>query len=68
MTKLTVQKIKNLNALVIKQKDGKYFLATTDSIVISIDSLSNLLLFLVQNGYVDRKVLEIILQDTEDSR
>jgi hypothetical protein len=66
MTRLTVQKIRNLNTLVIKQTEGRFFIATADSIIISVDSLANLLHFMVQNGLVSRKVLEVILQDTEN--
>jgi hypothetical protein len=66
MTKLTVQRIKNLNTLVIKQTEGRFFIATPDSIIISVDSLASLLHFMVQNGLISRKVLEVILQDTED--
>jgi hypothetical protein len=66
MTRLTVQKIRNLNTLVIKQTEGRFFIATADSIIISVDSLANLLHFMVQNGLVNRKVLEVILQDTEN--
>lgn len=68
MTKITVQKIKNLNTLVIKQKEGRFFISTDDSIIISIDSFAFLLKFLVLNNYVSKKVLETILQEVDDAR
>ena len=67
MSKITVQKIKNLNTLVIKQQEGRFFISTDDSIIISIDSFSFLLKFLVQSGYLSKKVLESILQEVNDA-
>jgi len=67
MSKITVQKIKNLNTLVIKQLEGRFFISTDDSIIISIDSFSFLLKFLVQSGYLSKKVLESILQEVNDA-
>ena len=68
MAKITVQKIKQLNTLVIRQKEGRFFYSSEDSIIISIDFLSFLLKFLVQNDYVSKKVLETILQEVEVER
>jgi len=63
MTKLTVTKVLK-DTLVIRQFEGKdCFIATVDSIVISIGSLANILHFLVMNEYMSPKVLEGILEE-----
>ena len=67
MSKLTVLKISQENTLVIRQKEGeRFFIATKDSIIISVDTLAFLLKFMVQNDFVSKKVLETILQDIEN--
>lgn len=64
MDKITVQQIKNLNILVIKLVPGsKYFLPTTDSVMISIPNLAALIKYLVKEGYMSKKVLEGILSE-----
>ena len=65
--KLEVTKIKHLNTLVLKQKSGRFFLATDDSIVISVDTFSYILKFLVQNNYISKKILEGILQEVDNN-
>lgn len=68
MAKLVVSKIKHLNTLVIRQiNGGRYFLATDDSIVISVDTLAFILKFMITNGYLSPKVLETILQEANDA-
>jgi hypothetical protein len=68
MTKLTVTKVLK-DTLVIRQYDGKdCFIATVDSIVISIGSLANILQFLVLNEYMSPKVLEGILEEYNSTR
>lgn len=69
MTRLTISKIDQLNTLVIRQTDGRqFFIATDDSIVMSITTLAFILKFLVQNNLMSKKVLEGILQDVENER
>jgi hypothetical protein len=65
MTKLTVTKVLK-DTLVIRQFEGKdCFIATVDSIVISIGSLANILHFLVMNEYLSPKVLDLALFSNE---
>ena len=65
MTRLTVTKISNLNnTLVIRQFDGRdCFIASQDSIIISVSNLASILQFLIMNGYMSHKVLEGILEE-----
>lgn len=65
---LTVTKIPNLNIIVIKQRNGNFFVATRDSFVIDIVGLSFILKFLVMSGMVSPKVLEGILDEYHSSR
>jgi hypothetical protein len=67
VTKITVQKLNKLNTLVIKQQEGRFFIATSDSIIISIPCYVDLLRFLVQNDYVSIKSLEGVIQDVRDT-
>lgn len=61
MTELEILKIKNLNALVIRTKRGRFFTTSPNSIIISIPNLVILLNSLVKFGYISEKVLEGIL-------
>ena len=64
MTKLVVTKLPNLNLIVIKKEDtNRFFLTTSDSLIISIPNLATLLKYLVKNGMLDKKVLEGILSE-----
>ena len=64
MTKLTVTRIPKLNTLVIKQLEGKdFFVASSSVIVMSIQNFSYLLKFLVNNGIISHKILEVILEE-----
>lgn len=64
MNKILVSKIPNLNSIVIKQiGDGHYFMTTSDSIIITVPSLSALIKYLVKHDYVSIKVLEGILSE-----
>lgn len=67
MTTVKVTKLKGLNILIIKQEGGRdFFLSSDNHIAISISSLSFLLKFLIQNGYMSAKVLEGILAELEE--
>ena len=67
-TRVTVTKLPHYNTLVIKQYgDKQFFITSYDSIVISVDSLSFLLKFLVENNYLSHKVLEGILEEFHSS-
>lgn len=46
-----------------KEKDSRFFITTSDSIVISRDALVMLLNFLVKNEYIHAKTLEGILEE-----
>lgn len=64
MTKLIVQPIINLNSLVLKQEGGHdFFIATDNSIIISVPTLSYIISFLVKSGFVDKEVLCGILEE-----
>lgn len=67
-SKLRVFKIPHMNTIVIKQvndgEDGKrFFVATSDSIVIDIFGLSSILKFLLLSGMMSPRVLEGILEE-----
>jgi hypothetical protein len=63
--RIRVKLIPVINTLVIEKLSSKdkFFFTNDRSIAISVSSLSYLLLFLVQNGYVSPKVLEGILEE-----
>lgn len=53
-----------MNTIVIKQSgDMKFFIATSDSIVIDIFGLSSILKFLLLSGMLSPRVLEGILEE-----
>lgn len=64
MSKITVSSIPQLSTLVIKQSDGRdFFIATPDSIIMTISSLTFLLTFLLENGFISPRTLEGILEE-----
>lgn len=68
MAKLTVTKLPN-SVLVIKQTEGyDFFLSSESSLVISVGTLSFIIKFLVDNGFMSPKVLEGILEEHNSSR
>lgn len=57
-------RIPHLNTLVIKQKFGQsFFVAASNSIVISVPTLAFIIKFLVMNNFISPKVLEGILEE-----
>jgi hypothetical protein len=69
MTRLKIFKINNLNTVVIKQLDGRgFFIATPDSIVMSIPSLTFILKFLLINKMISPKIIEGILEEANELR
>jgi hypothetical protein len=60
---IEILKIKNLNVLVIKNKNGRFFLPTGDGFIISIPNLAALLIALIKLGYLSPKVLEGVLSE-----
>lgn len=58
-----VTKLPNLNTLVIKQSEGRFFISAKDSIVIDVPGFSMLLKFLVFNGFISYRILEGILDE-----
>lgn len=66
MGKLYVTKIPNLNLIIVKKLNSKYFVTTKDSFIISIPSLAGLIKYLVKNGYMSEKVLEGILSELKE--
>jgi len=64
MSKMTVTFLKELNTLVIKNEEGRgLFISTSDSLIISIPSLANLLRFLMFKGFISPKVLVGLLEE-----
>lgn len=64
MSSLKMTKIPNLNVLVIKQGIGnEHFVASPNSIVITIDNLSLILRMLINSKCLDHEVLEGILEE-----
>jgi hypothetical protein len=68
-SKLQISRIPTLNVLVIKQEGGRDFFTTTNNgIIISVNQLSNLILFLIKLGFLNPKVLLGILEDVNTSK
>jgi hypothetical protein len=64
MVKLSVSKLIGMNLLVLTQEEeNTFFVGTPNKILISIPTLSYVLKFLIQNGYMSSKVLEGILSE-----
>jgi hypothetical protein len=67
MTRLVVTKLPLLNTLVLRELDGKdYFIAASNSIIITPQSLATILKFLVINNFLDIKVLEGVIQECRE--
>jgi len=61
--KLTVLSLGGADTLVIrKNQNSRFFITTSDSIIIGRDSFITLLNFLVSNGFIHPKVLHGILE------
>jgi hypothetical protein len=65
---LTVTRIPKLNTIVLKQRNGNFFVSTKDSFIIDIQGLSFLIKFLVHNNILSHRVLEGILDEYYSSR
>jgi hypothetical protein len=64
---LRVMKIPNLNCIVIRQDtNNEFFISTKDSIVFGIPTLSFILKFLVANNYINKKLLEGVLEECQE--
>jgi hypothetical protein len=64
MASLKMSRIPRLNTIVIRQdKERAFFIASPTSIVISVDTLSFILKFLLDNEYLDPQVLEGLLEE-----
>jgi hypothetical protein len=64
MAKMTIKYLKPLNTLVIKNEEGRgLFISTSDSLIITIASLANLLRYLLFKGFVSPEVLEGLLEE-----
>jgi len=61
--RLTVTKLPHLNTLVIKQTGRRFFISTSNSIVIDIVGLSFLIKFLIVNKIISHRILEGILDE-----
>ncbi len=66
-TRLTITRLPGRNTLIFKQYGNpEFFIAKFNVFVIEIPTLSFLIKFLVQNGFVSKKVLEGILSEIEE--
>jgi hypothetical protein len=64
MASLKMSRIPKLNTIVIRQDSERaFFIASPTSIVVSVDTLSFIIKFLTDNGYIDHEVLEGILEE-----
>ncbi len=67
MSKLIISRIPNLNVLVIKLTPGsRFFMSTSNSLIISIPNLSTLLKYLVKGDFISIKVLEGIISELKE--
>jgi hypothetical protein len=68
-SKLTVLRIPHMNTIVIRQLgDKKFFVATSDAIVIDMFGLSSILKFLLVSGMMSPRVLEGVLGEYYDAQ
>lgn len=66
-SKLEVTKLPGKHTLILRQKGRPgFFVSSFNVIVIEIPMLSFLIKFLVQNGFLSKKVLEGILSEIEE--
>jgi len=66
MHSIQVSKIKAMkNTLVIKRDpdDNSFMITTSDSLIITVQSVTQLLHYLIIHGYMSPKILEGILED-----
>ena len=64
MASLKMSRIPKLNTIVIRQDaERAFFIASPTSIVLSVDTLSFIIKFLIDNRYIDHEVLEGILEE-----
>lgn len=64
MSSINVLLLDRANTLVIKKKpNDRFFITTTDSIIIGVDGFITLLNHLVQNDVINPKVLKGILEE-----
>lgn len=63
--KLTIHNIPSTTILVIKKsgEDNKFFITTSDSIIISKEGLVTLVNYLLKNGYIDERVIKGLLEE-----
>lgn len=66
-SELKVTRLPGRNTLILRQVGGRGFFVSTDNvIVIEIPTLAFIIKFLVQNGFLSKKVLEGILSEVTD--
>jgi hypothetical protein len=66
MHTIQVSKIRNMrNSIIIKRDpdDSSFMITTNDSMIITVQSLSQLLHYLIIHEYISPKILEGILED-----
>jgi len=54
--------LSGVNSIVIRGK-GKAFLTTKDAIIIDRDMLTQIIVIMLQKGYIDHRVIEGVLED-----
>lgn len=66
-TKLTVTKLPNRPILIIRQiGKPEFFVSSFNVLTIEIPALAFLIKFLVQNGFISKKLLEGILSEVNE--
>jgi hypothetical protein len=63
VTSIKITKIPHLDTIIIKQRGGRFFISTKNSIVIDVTGLYIIIRFLVMNHMIDPEVIERILDD-----
>lgn len=54
--------LSGVNSIVIRGK-GKAFLTTKDAMIIDRDMLTQIIVIMLQKGYIDHRVIEGVLED-----
>jgi len=62
MMEVEITLLSGVNSIVIRGK-GKAFLTTKDAIIIDRDMLTQIIVIMLQKGYIDHRVIEGVLED-----
>jgi TPP-dependent 2-oxoacid decarboxylase len=62
MMEVEITLLSGVNSIVIRGK-GKAFLTTKDAMIIDRDMLTQIIVIMLQKGYIDHRVIEGVLED-----